>query len=83
MNNNEIKKALHPFDRLEEWSNKYDFQVQIYDGDYNIYVEKDGVDLYSIGGEKTLKDAVDRIIEWIERVNRKVLVTEDKEVHGE
>lgn len=66
-----MSQELHPFDRLEEYSNMYDFNIQIMDGDYNIYIERYGVDLYSIGGDRTLKDAVDRVIEWIERVNRK------------
>lgn len=63
------KKNLHPFDALEQYSHMYDFNIQIMDGDYNIFVSRDLFEIYSVGGDKTLKDAVDRVIEWILRVN--------------
>lgn len=55
---------------LEKWKGIYDFGIQLYNGDWNIYISKDDVDLYSIGGDRVLKDALTTILEWINRVNK-------------
>jgi len=55
--------------RLDKWKDMYDFNCQIYAGDYNIYVNKTDVDVFSTGGHETFNDALKVVLEWLERVN--------------
>lgn len=57
---------------LKKYADKYgyDFNIQIMDGDFNIYVNRGGsVDLFSTGGHKTFDEAKSKIVKWIKRVN--------------
>lgn len=57
-------------ERLEPYKNQYDFTLQLMDGEYNVFVERDLVELYAIGGYKTADEAIDGVIKWIKRVNK-------------
>ncbi|MFD1770837.1 hypothetical protein [Sphingobacterium suaedae] len=63
-------KQMHPMDRLAQYAHMYDFNVQIMNKEYNIYVDRDLIDLHSVGGYETLDEAVDEVIKWILRLNR-------------
>jgi len=65
------KKKKVGIDRLDRWKKQYDFNCQLYNGDYTIYVSKDDVDVFEAGGHLAFKDAVDVVIKWLERVNKK------------
>lgn len=56
--------------RLEPYKHLYDFNCQLFNGEYNVYVERDLVDLFSVGGHADIDDAIDLVIEWIKRVNK-------------
>jgi hypothetical protein len=56
---------------LKRYADKYgyDFNIQIMDGDFNIFVNRGGTDLFSTGGHKTFSEAKTEVIKWIKRVN--------------
>lgn len=52
------------------WSQKYDISFQFWGyGNNNVFIEKDGVELASFGGEGTPYEIMVRVIEWCEKSN--------------
>ena len=57
-------------EELSKWSD-YDFNCQIYDGDFNIYVSKNDIEVFSTGGYSSFEGVKNVVIEWLKRVNKK------------
>lgn len=66
-----IKKMNARPDQLEDWAHIYDFNRQIYNGDHNIYVSKNDVDLHTVGGYSTYKEAEAEMLKYLNRINPK------------
>ena len=56
---------------LIKWKNHYNISIQIYDEQFNIYISRNDVDLYSCGGYDNINDAAQVALEWIKKVNKK------------
>lgn len=58
--------------RIEEYAGKYEFSFQFWgEGNNNIYIVKDDVDLYDSGGHETIKDCLENALKYLDRINRK------------
>lgn len=57
-------------EEIIKWSKKYDFNLQIWDGNNSCYIEKDDVEIHSIGGYESVEELLADVLEWIYRVNR-------------
>lgn len=56
---------------IEKWSEKYQFSFQFWgEGNNNLYIYKDDVELHSTGGWLTIEDALISALEYIYRINR-------------
>jgi len=56
---------------IEKWSEHYDFSFQFWGkGQNNVYIERDGVELQSFGGEETIEDILKIALDWIKKVNK-------------
>lgn len=58
--------------RLCKWTEKdYEFNFQLWgEGKYSIYVEKNGVELFSTGQNKTANEAMRNVLDYLQRVNK-------------
>lgn len=56
--------------RLIDYSEKYEINVQFWPEYKTIYVAKDGIDLYSYGGDD-LKLVLSHILAYLDRINKK------------
>lgn len=59
------------FDKVKNYSKKYQINLQMWPNWTCIFVEKDHVDLYSYGGSLPLDKVLDNIIEYLDRINKK------------
>lgn len=60
---------MTPFERLNKFAGKYEFNFQMWgEGKYSIYVSKDGVDLWSCGGEETAEDAIKKTLNYLKSI---------------
>jgi len=58
--------------RIEKYAGKYEFSFQFWgEGNNNIYIMKDDVDLYSSGQHETIKDCLEDALKYLDRINRK------------
>lgn len=58
---------------LEEYTKRYEISFQFWgEGNNNVYISKDDVELQSFGGEDTIKDIIVRTIEYLDRINNKI-----------
>lgn len=56
---------------IEAFSATYEFNFQFWSaGNNNIYIEKDGVDIYNSGGFETIEDVLKDSLNYLYRVNR-------------
>lgn len=56
--------------KIEYWQLKYQISFQFWpDGDNNVYINKDGVELWSTGGRACIEDILKDAIEWCEKAN--------------
>jgi len=56
---------------ISKWGGKYEISFQFWGvGNNNVYIAKDGVDLYSSGGFDTPLKSVKKAIEYIHKINR-------------
>jgi hypothetical protein len=56
--------------KIQFWSGKYDLSFQFWgEGDCNVYISKDSVDIKSMGGEDTPLEIMNQAIEWCEKAN--------------
>lgn len=56
--------------RLKKLDKKFDFNIQIFDGDYNLYCMKQDfhhTEIASVGGFKKLDDAIDSLISVLKK----------------
>jgi hypothetical protein len=58
-------------EEIEKWSQKYELSFQFWgNGCNNVFISKDGVDLYDAGGYSSIEDVLTVALKWIYRVNR-------------
>jgi len=58
-------------EEIEKWSHKYELSFQFWGNDCNnVFISKDGVDLYDTGGYSSIEDVLIVTLKWIYRVNR-------------
>lgn len=56
---------------LNKYAGKYQFSFQFWgEGNNNVYIMKDDVDLYSTGGLETPQDALCDALDYIYKINR-------------
>ena len=63
------REDLTPMDKLKLLNDKFDFTIQIFDGEYNIYCANTDInetEVAYIGGYVIFEDAVDDLITMIE-----------------
>lgn len=59
--------------KIQFWSGRYDLSFQFWGEDNNnVFIERDGVELASFGGEETPLLIIERTIEWCEKSNPSV-----------
>lgn len=66
-----LEKTLNQWmlDELLTWRIKYDITIQMYDGDFNIYISKNDINLYCPGGYEDLWEAIQDALNWLNKVN--------------
>ena len=70
MQSEEKNKGLkYYFKKLIEWNDVYNMNFQMYDGEFNIYLSKEDIDVFETGGHLTPEDALKTTLKWIEKVN--------------
>jgi hypothetical protein len=58
---------------IEKWSSVYEFSFQFWgEGQNNVYINKDDVEVASYGGENTAKEIMERTLEWCEKANPRI-----------
>ena len=56
--------------KIEYWQLKYQFSFQFWpDGENNVYIYKEGVELRSMGGRGCIEDILRDTIQWCEKAN--------------
>lgn len=65
-----IKNRSFLFERLIEYSRKYEISFQMWPKQNTIYIEKDGVELQSFGGYDTAEDVMTHALEYLNRINK-------------
>jgi hypothetical protein len=67
------------FERLKEYFGKYEISFQFWgDGNNNVFINKDDVEIASFGGENTPEEIMVRALEYLDRINRKPTYAIDK-----
>lgn len=56
--------------RLMDYSSVYEINFQMWPNQYTIYVDKDGVDLYSYGGADDPNEAMKGILKYLDRIKK-------------
>jgi len=64
-----MKKTLQSLKK--DWGKIYDFNLQLFNDEFNLYIEKNGVDLESFGGYQTESEVVEVAENYLNRVNPK------------
>lgn len=58
------------FNKLKSFAGKYQISMQLWgDGNNQIFIQKDDVDLWDCGNEKTPLDAMKKAISYLNRIN--------------
>lgn len=66
----DYRKITSLFTQIEKWSEYYDFTFQFWgEGNNNVFIAKDSVDLASFGGEKTIASILERTMQWVKEKN--------------
>ena len=56
---------------IEKYSEKYEFSFQFWGpGNNNVFIAKDYVNMYDIGGLPTIEEALTAALRWVYKVNR-------------
>lgn len=56
--------------RIEWWSKQYEISFQVWgEGNNNVFVNHDDVDIYSSGGWETVEEMFNEVLKWCERSN--------------
>jgi hypothetical protein len=56
---------------IEKWSETYEFNFQFWgNGNNNVFISKDEVELYSSGDHTTPKDVIIDALNYIHKINR-------------
>lgn len=61
---------MSDFERLLKYAGKYQISFQMWGtGNFNIYIDKDDVDLWSTGGHETANEAIKEALKYLNRIN--------------
>lgn len=64
---------------IEIWSSKYEFSFQFWgEGNNNVFINKDSIELASFGGELSIEDILIRTLEWVKKENPRGFVEIEK-----
>lgn len=67
---NGILNEYRAFKKLTKYAGKYQISFQLWgDNNNNIFIQKDDVDLWSCGNERTPLSAMIRAIGYLDRIN--------------
>jgi len=56
--------------KIEYWQKQYEFSFQFWEKDNNnVFINRNYVEIASFGGEKTIKDILERTVAWCEKAN--------------
>lgn len=55
--------------KIAYWSTRYDISFQFWNGDNNVYISRDQIDIHSSGGYETIEKVLKYTIEWCEKTN--------------
>ena len=59
------------FSALNSFVGKYEINFQLWGkGNYNIYISKDDVELWSSGGHETADEAMTEALRYLRRINK-------------
>jgi hypothetical protein len=61
------------FYKIQFWTRRYEFSFQFWgDGQNNVYINKDDVEIASFGGEDSIQDILCMTIGWCELHNPRI-----------
>jgi hypothetical protein len=61
----------HLFKRIKKYSDRYQFTFQFWgEGNNNVFIDKDDVDIYNTGGYDTPEEVMEAAIEFLDKINR-------------
>lgn len=71
MKQHEYYELPHLITEIEKWSKKYEFSFQFW-GDYknSVWIYKDGVELFSSGGCRSMVEVMTDAMNYVYKVNR-------------
>lgn len=55
--------------KIEYWQIQYEFSFQFWEDNNNVYIERGSVEIASFGGESSIREILERTIEWCEKAN--------------
>jgi hypothetical protein len=57
-------------EKIEFWTKQYEFSFQFWgEGNNNVFINRDGIEIASFGGENSIKDILKLTIDWCEKAN--------------
>jgi hypothetical protein len=66
---------IHLLNQLSKWSKIYHFSFQFWGrNNNNVFIEKDDVEIHSIGGEATPEDVIIKALNYVLRINQQPLI---------
>lgn len=66
-----MSKKEELLSQIEKFSEKYEFSFQFWGtGNNNVFIMKQGIDLYDSGGFETIEEALIDVLHYIYRINR-------------
>lgn len=73
----------HLAKEIQKWSSVYNFSFQFWgEGNNNVFIAKDNIDLASFGGEDTIQAIFDRTMQWVKEKNPNGLLKEEKRTYA-
>jgi hypothetical protein len=59
--------------KIEFWAFQYDISFQFWGaGDNNVFINRGDVEIGSFGGFETIKDVLEKTVEWCEKANPRI-----------
>ena len=66
-----LKMVRNLIQEIDNYSDKYQFSFQFWgDGNNNVFIMKDDIDLYSSGGFSSIQEALMDALQYIYKINR-------------
>lgn len=56
--------------KIDFWTSQYEFSFQFWgDGNNNVFINRDDVEVASFGGENSIRKILERTLAWCEKAN--------------